>query len=107
MSDTPSPTGANGRGEGGKFGPGNRYAKGNPFAKRVAKLRSALFKAVSPEDLTEVVKVLVTSAKAGDVPAIRELLQRLLGPPVELDLIERMEALEKQLADVQRRGSSC
>ena len=58
----------------------NRYARGNPFAKRVAKLRSALFKAVSPEDLTEVVKVLVTSAKSGDVPAIRELLQRLLGP---------------------------
>jgi hypothetical protein len=107
MSDTPSPTEANGRGEGGKFGPGNRFARGNPFAKRVAKLRSALFKAVSPEDLTEVVRVLVASAKSGDVAATKELLQRLLGPPVELDFIERMEALEKQLADVQQRGSSC
>jgi hypothetical protein len=72
----------------------------------VARLRSALFKAVTPEDLTEVVRALVQSAKSGDVAATKELLQRLLGPPVEFDLIERMEALEKQLMDVQQRGPS-
>jgi hypothetical protein len=72
----------------------------------VAKLRSALFKAGSPEDLTEVVRALVQPAKSGDVAATRQLLQRLLAPPMEFDLIERMEALENQLADVQQRGPS-
>ncbi|MDB5320580.1 MAG: hypothetical protein JWN40_2211 [Phycisphaerales bacterium] len=106
MSQSPSPSGPNGRSAGGQFGPGNKAGKGNPFAKRVAKLRSALFRAVTPADLTEVVRVLVSSAKSGDVAATKELLQRLLGPPVELDFIERMAALEKQLAEVQQRGSS-
>src|SRR4051794_12760335 len=78
MSDSPSTTGANGRGGAGRFAPGNKLAKGNPHAKRVARLRAALLKAVSPADLREVIGALLTAAKGGDVPAARELLQRLL-----------------------------
>ena len=51
-------------------------------------------------------RALVKSAKLGDVAVTKELLQRLLGPPVELDLIEWMDALEKQPAKVQQRGPS-
>lgn len=107
MNDAPSPTASNGRGSNGKFGIGNQYAKGNPHAKRVARLRSALFKSVKPADLREVIAALLAQAKAGDVASIKELLQRLLGPPVEMDFVERMDALERTIAELQKpRGSS-
>src|SRR5688500_13635947 len=100
MSDPPSRTAGNGRGGNGRFAPGNKLAKGNPFARRVARLRSALLKAVSPADLREVAAALLRQAKAGDVPATRELLQRLLGPPESVDLIERLDALEAKLSEL-------
>ena len=49
------------------------------------------------------VAALLARAKAGEVAAIKELLQRLLGPPVELDLLQRMEDLERNLADMAAR----
>jgi hypothetical protein len=100
MSDPPSTTASNGRVATGKFGPGNRCAKGNPFAKRVARLRSALFKAVTPADLNDVVASLLKQAKAGDVASIKELLQRLLGPPEAVDLVERLDALEEKIGQL-------
>jgi len=45
----------------------------------VAELREALLAAVTEADIVAVAKVLVARAKAGEVPAIRELLDRLLG----------------------------
>lgn len=107
MSDSPSTTGSNGRGGGGRFAPGNKLARGNPHAKRVARLRSALLKAVSPADLREVVTALLTSAKGGDVPAAKELLQRLLGPPESIDLMARLDELEATLAQLaESKGQS-
>ena len=100
MIHPPSTTASNGRAAGGRFGSGNKFARGNPHARRVARLRAELLRAVRPEDLREVVVALLTQAKAGDVAAAKELLQRLLGPPVELDLLERLEALERHLAEV-------
>jgi hypothetical protein len=97
MSDTPSTTASNGRDGDGKFAPGNKLAKGNPFARRVAKLRLALFKAVTPDDLAAVIAALLAQAKSGDVASIKELLQRLLGPPEAVDLVERIEALEAKI----------
>ena len=100
MPNPPSPTGSNGRSAGGRFGPGNRCARGNPHARRVARLRAELLRAVSPQDLREVVAALLARAKAGEIGAVKELLQRLLGPPVELDLLQRIEDLEGRLGEV-------
>jgi hypothetical protein len=57
-------------------------------------------KAVSPDDLRDVIIALLTAAKGGDVAAARELLQRLLGPPESLDLLNRLHVLEQQLAQL-------
>jgi hypothetical protein len=62
-----------------------------------------LLRAVGPRDLRDVVAALLARAKAGEIAAIKELLQRLLGPPVELDLLQRIEDLEGRLAEVTAR----
>jgi hypothetical protein len=100
MNQTPSSNGANG--SGGRFAKGNSGGPGNPYAKRVAELRAALFEAVTPDDLKAVVASLLAQAKRGEVASIRELLQRVLGPPESVDLLERlatMEAKIEQLAE--------
>ena len=103
MSDAPSTNGSNGRATGGRFAPGNKGGPGNPHARRVARLRAVLLKTVKPADLREVVAALLTQAKGGDVASIRELLQRLLGPPPEpADFTERLESLEERIANWQR-----
>ena len=75
----PSPTGDNGRDANGRFGPNNTYGQGNPHAQQIQQLRAALLSAISPQDIEAVVKTLVTRALAGDVVAIRELLDRAIG----------------------------
>ena len=67
----------------------------------MARLRAELLRAVTPADLRDIVAALLNQAKAGDVAATKELLQRLLGPPVELDLLERLEVLEGRLREQQ------
>lgn len=79
----------------GRFVQGNAGGPGNPHAKRVGELRTALLDTVTPEDMQAVVKALVEAAKGGDVAAARVLFERTLGRPVEADLIERLEALEQ------------
>ncbi len=107
MSDpndsAPSPNGPNGKGGRGRFVKGNPGGPGNPNAKRVAELRSALFSTVSPQDLKVVVTQLLNQAKAGEIAAIKELLQRLLGPAESIDLLERLELLEAKLAQIAER----
>ena len=111
-TDTPpSPNGANrvggggasGRASGGRFAPGNPGGPGNPHAAHVGRLRSALLSAVGPEDLDAIARKLVELAKAGEMPAIRELFDRTLGRPTEADLIERLEALEELAGKVESR----
>lgn len=78
----------------GRFAKGWRGGKGNPLAGKVAKLRAAMINAVSASDLRDVIRAMIAQAKAGDVAAARELLDRLLGKPVEMDLLERLDELE-------------
>jgi hypothetical protein len=83
----PSPNGPNGhpagpRDAGGRFRPGNPGGPGNPFARRTARLRTALLKALTPDDVAAV-KKLVQRARAGELSAIRELLDRCCGRPKE------------------------
>ncbi|WP_206292412.1 hypothetical protein [Humisphaera borealis] len=57
---------------------GNR-GPGTPPACRVAEIRSILLESVTGTDVQEIVCVLVTQAKAEDVVAAREILDRLIG----------------------------
>lgn len=99
MTARPSPNGANGRNNKGQFTKGNNGGPGNPFAQQVAELRKTLLAAVKPKDLRDVVRALLKQAKEGNTAAVRELLSRLLGPPVEIDILARLETLEKQFAE--------
>jgi hypothetical protein len=94
---SPTPTGDNGRDARGRFVKGNAGGPGNPLAARVSKLRSALLNAVTEDDVKEIVRKLVSLAKDGDTVAARILFERVLGRPVESDLIARIEELEEQL----------
>jgi hypothetical protein len=63
----------------GKFAPGNRMGKGNPHARRVAEWRAALFQEVTFDEMRKVIRRLLRTAKAGEVAAIKVLLDRTLG----------------------------
>ena len=73
--------GNNGRDKQGRFIVGNCGGPGNPHAKQVAVMRAALLSAVTPEDLHDVIRVLIEKALSGNVSAIKELLDRLYGKP--------------------------
>ncbi len=85
---------AKGRDQGGRFAKGNNGGPGNPHAAKVAQLRSVLLEAVTPEDIRAVVEALVTEAKAGNVSAMREFFNRVLGQPQAIDAIERLAEVE-------------
>lgn len=99
MRDPPDPSADGQRDERGRFTTGNRLGRGNPHAAKVARLRSALLESVSEEDVRAVVEALLREAKAGNVQAVKELLERTLGRPEALDVLERVEALEELLAE--------
>ena len=101
MTDRPSTNGADGTGRdaSGKFTTGNKLGRGNPYAAHVARLRSALIEAVTEDDVRSIAETLVGAARGGDMAATKELLLRVLGRPVEADLIERLERLEAALAE--------
>lgn len=64
-----------------------------------------MFKSVTPEDLQQVIQALLAQAKGGDVPAARELFQRLLGPAEAVDIQERLDALEATIREsAERKG---
>jgi hypothetical protein len=79
MIAEPSTNGTNGRDAGGRFAAGNREGKGNPHARAVARLRAAMLDAVTDDDVSAIVKALVAKAKAGDLRAAQEVLDRCLG----------------------------
>ena len=85
----------------GRFATGNKGGPGNPLAGRVAKLRSSLLAAVTIADIRAAIRALVAKARGGDVAACRELFDRTIGKPVELDLLERLEAIESKLREAE------
>lgn len=85
-------------GEGGRFVKGNKAAKGNPYTKKAAAMRKALYQSVTAADIQAIVDTLKAQARAGDLRAITLLLDRILGPiTTGLDVLERMERLEALL----------
>jgi len=101
----PSSNGRNGRDASGRFAKGNPGGPGNPFARRVAAIRSALLDAVDDGGIDQVAHGLLQAAKAGDVAAAKLLLSYTIGQPMaatnpdRLDLDERYLSREIQEAD--------
>lgn len=97
-NETPSPNGVNG--SSGRFQAGNKFGRGNPYSRQVAALRRELLRVVTPDDVAEIVRALVDKAKAGDLHAAREILDRTIGKPasvVQVEIAERLELLESVL----------
>ena len=74
----PLPNGRDGR---GRFAKGNVGGPGNPHARHVGQLRSALLAAVTSEDIEAVVRKLIELAKNGNIQAAKEILDRCVGKP--------------------------
>lgn len=86
------------RDENGRFIAGNKAAKGNPYARKAAAMRRALYNSVSAEDIRRIVATLKRQAAAGNLKAITILLDRLLGSAgTGIDLLERLEKLDNLL----------
>lgn len=83
----------------GKLLRGNRGGPGNPQVRRIAGLRAAVVSSIAPDDMLEVMAVLLAKAKRGDMVAIKELFDRTLGKPQEPDIAAHIDELE---AAVQR-----
>ena len=75
---TPSTNGRNGSGQ---FATGNKHGKGNPLFGKVATLRSAVLKSVTPATVKGLVKSLIDQAMAGDIAAAKLILPYLIGQP--------------------------
>ena len=83
----PKPNGPNdGRGEDGRFLPGNAGGPGNPYPRQVAALRNSILQAVTPKDIEEIIKAQIAQAKQGDTVAAKFILERVLGRPQVIDL---------------------
>lgn len=87
----------------GRFTAGNQIGKGRPIGSKVDRLRRAMISAVTPDDIREIISVLIGLAKAGDLTAAKIVLDRVLGSPVPIDLMERLDELERFAAE---RGDS-
>ena len=81
----------------GRFAPGNSGGPGRPPSASVHEHRAALVAAVSPADIQRVARMLVDKALAGDIGAAKLLFERVFGPPVASDIIERITELEQIL----------
>ena len=99
---SPSTNGTSGRKSNGQFAEGNKCGTGNPYARRVARLRSALLDAVGENGLTDIVQGMVTAAKGGDVAAAKLLLSYLLGKPVESVEPDYVDIHERKLQSKER-----
>jgi hypothetical protein len=104
MDSEPS---TNGRQTGGRFAKGNPGGPGNPFAARVGKYRARMYRTIKGEDIDLAIKT-IRDICGGDgkdsdrLAAARLLLDRAIGPPIEADLIERLERLEQTLGGKKR-----
>jgi hypothetical protein len=62
---------------------------------------------VTEDDLRAIVAALVKQAKAGDIAAARELLNRLIGKPLDTVDPDRLELEEMQLESDLTTASIC
>jgi hypothetical protein len=87
---TPAPNGH--RDGSGRFLPGSPGGPGNPLARQIGRLRSALHEALTEEDLGRVVRAMLRKAQAGDVAAARLCLEYVLGKPMQGSVAAALDA---------------
>ena len=78
----------NGRNGSGQFATGNKHGKGNPLFGKVATLRLAVLKSVTPATVKGLVKSLIDQAMAGDIAAAKLILPYLIGQPATAKELE-------------------
>ena len=112
MSDEPYAPFENGdpdRGADGRFKPGCKPGPGSPVARKARQMREtlneALYKTCSHDRLLVAVNACMLKAEAGDLVALKLIIERIAGPAVNVELIERLEALEEaaKVADGESR----
>jgi hypothetical protein len=78
------PNGADdGRSERGRFGPANRFGRGNPQARRQYELRQMLLDAVDRDKLVEAFGRLQDQAATGDLASLNLYLSYAIGKPTQ------------------------
>jgi hypothetical protein len=90
---------AEGRTAAGRFASGNRFAKGNPNARRMAALRSALLECATPERMQALGDKLYAAALGGDWTAAKLLLAYAIGKPPRGVDADRLDLDEWRLLD--------
>ena len=95
------PFGDGGRDSGGRFTKGNPGGPGNPYARRVAELRSTMIDAVTDADMQVVIAAIVQQARDGDLAAAKLLFDRTLGPPIAADIMAKIEELDERIEAIQ------
>jgi hypothetical protein len=93
----PQTTPASGRDRRGRFAGGNAGGPGNPFARRVAALRTALLDLVSEEDIRSIARRLILQAHTGDLGAVKLLFLYALGKPAEVVDPDSLDVKEWQM----------
>jgi hypothetical protein len=58
-----------------------------------------LLETVTEDDMRAIGAKLIAMARGGNLPAIKELIERTLGRPIEADLIARLDQLEALLSE--------
>ena len=81
-SAAPSASGANGRDARGRFTKGNPGGPGNPFARRLARLRQVLCQRVTEADIETLAEQLLERVRQGDLAATELLFAYTIGKPV-------------------------
>ena len=84
----------------GRFVKGNKSGTGNPYARRMAQLRAALFQSVTPDDVKAIAITLVDCAKTGDLTAIKIVFDYCIGRPTKEDQCDAAEDTEQDTQEV-------
>lgn len=86
------------RGSNGRFLRGNKAAKGNPNARRIAQYRKRFQECVTEEDFRAVVNALIQSAIDGDVAAMKIFFEYTMGKPKQEVDVEESPAQSKSVS---------
>ena len=99
MTNKPIQTAENGRTPRGQFGLGNTAAVGH--SSRGKKLRAAVLRAISEDDLQMIVLAMIDKAIAGDIAAAKLILSTI-GPPTESDTTTAPEINDTNFERIKR-----